>query len=451
MPIGPTFNYPDFKLQASSKIQVFAYLVYDQGDPPFGAGLSDWGFAEQGPFYHEKTPGNWTIYFPVKGIRSGTTAFSILKSTDGGQNWFQVSGSPQPWILGGNDQSWGCHEFGSTIRFYYWDNNGYVSSIDFDMATETWSSIDTSTEQISGTGTWGGIFGVRRSDGSDVIFWQGEDDPGPIPTTRYVIRNGVGNWGTSAEVEPIAPVSYRTVGLLLGNNDRVFFFYRNTDSIYCKALTPSDVLKSHQQMTQPGFKLFYHSFYQDSEDNYPFGPGALVGDSIYMPLTYDWDINDNIPALCVHSADDPASGDPEADTPSWVSDWTATVVSDRRTADYGADSYTQMAVRNVNGVPWVIWVSDITWEGVVEMPNSIFLSKFVDGEWTTPPDEVLLPAHDPNTIGGAQSHDSYRSLMVGVHPGKNQIGFTFNRDRPSGNFYMETTPDEDTAGGNYVY
>jgi hypothetical protein len=440
----------DLLIPGSPSVALSPALVIDQGgDPVMGADGPRWRFGEIGPFYYETAPGNWAIYLPV--FNASTPAkFSILKSTDGGQNWAIVVNSPRP-ALSQSRSTFSCDVFGSIIRFYYGDDSDFVASIDFDMATNLWGEADVSTELIgTATDEEGGVLGVRRSDGSDVLFWQAPDvtAKGAI---RYMVRNGAGSWGTAAYVETAGALTYRTMVILRANNDRVYFFYRLFDDIKCRVLTPTNVLKSQKTVNASFSSLYYDGDNQVDSDNFPFGRPALVGDKVYLPSTYNW--NDfNVPTLCVHTATDDPAGDPEATTPTF----SATAPSDRRTASF-SDATTiiqcDSAVRNVCGVPWVIWCGELTWRGHYFNPNSVWLSKFIDGDWTNPPDEVLLPSHDvDDRTEGTKSHDSYYNLAVGVRPDNCQLGFVVEWSQPDGRRYLETTDETGCPGkGNYVY
>jgi hypothetical protein len=411
---------------------------------PAGAEHPDWTFAEWGPVYYEETPGNQVVYVLVTNQQGGNEYMTVLRSEDEGQTWFEPIAT-RPRLYTSNLASAHIFVFDNIIRVYFWNFFGKVSIQDFDMDTKTWGDEDASTEGVpTGLGyDWGGVMGVRRSDGTDVIFWQG-----PKITTKtaayYMTRDGEGGWSASTEIDSLFNDN-TTVAILLANNDRTYMFYRWLDEVRAKVLTPTNVLRSGKQVTKAFFELYYDTLIGDIRDNHPHGQPTIVGDQIYFPSVYNWD-DENIPGLAVSSATDPASA--EGTTPIF----TSVDVHSERVPSYTPETLNRLAIENVCGVPWLLWAT-YTLTGNLHWPNSLYVSKYIDGVWDAP-DEVLLPIAE----AGLVNHDNFNSITASANPLTCQMGIVYRRQTSDlisglgGLFFMETIPEAPiTCHDNYVY
>lgn len=322
------------------------------------ATVPDWSFGFFGAVEHGA---NLYTLGTLQG--AGTEAVGVFKSTDGGATWTEMDSANRKSLADQNRASASAFAFSDTFRVYHTDPTGDTLAVsDFNMATDTWGSTDVSAESIFGVlDTFGGIDGVRRSDGSDVIIFQAPDSGG-VAVCKYVIRSGVGSWGSSVAIGS-AFQNNVMVGLALGSSDRVHFIFREaTASLYHKRLTAAGSL---------GSATFLDNLFSEGR---PWGKPLVISGNLYVPYCLDYGVDH--PQLAVSIGTD-------ADTPSWSGDTPA----DDRVPGYAANSFSPFCMVDVGGVPWLVFVG---YHNAQDFPNGIWVARRVSGVWTTP-EEIVEP------------------------------------------------------------
>jgi hypothetical protein len=368
-------------------------------DPP------DWRFGHWGPYLHGSN-----LYTLVTGQVLSSEYVTVMKSTDAGVTWTEMDAANRKLLANQERSSASMYVFSNTIRVYYANSGGFVAVADFSMATDTWGAEDASTAAMFATGeAFGGVDGVRRSDGSDVIIYQGPD-VGGWGQCHYLVRSGVGSWSAPGALGSGGTI---TVGVALGASDRTsIFFWDQGTGIKHKSLSSANVI---------GLETFATSDLIQSFTGYPFGKPLVISGEIYLPYVTE-DVAFGVPTLRVEIGTDEA-----------VPIWTTTEPDNTRATSYGGvTDYSWGSMVDVGGVPWIVFIGfDLN----SSFPTPIYANRYVASAWGLS-SEVLAP--DTETYYGLSA------WSLGT-----DVGVVFQYDGDT--YYAALTLDPATPAADTVY
>lgn len=380
------------------------YQVTSTGD------INNWSWAFHGPVYHGSD-----IYAAV---REPGTKLAVWKSSDSGATWARQDSTNEhsrSSASGLAARNWSMDAFADTMRFYYVSEPGDKLAVaDFSMATDTWGSEDESAEAV-GT-KYGGIIGRRRAtDGSDIILYQAPED-GVNGIVKYIIRSGVGSWGTPVQINGIYDdPSSAAVALCLGANDKAYMLFTKQDTdwwskVYIQTLPYGGAIYTVGGIPY-GNTVESSVFFDYDGEGWPIGTPAVINGYLYIPYCRDfvaW-----VPKLTVAKAVDDSSD-------AWDMSFVKSDVDVSRTPAYGMFATNDIAIANANGVPWVVFNGWSDKPASWTHPNPIYASRFredLSPEAWEDVTEVIAPL---------QQDDSYYAMSAGAKADGSVVGILFS-------------------------
>jgi hypothetical protein len=197
-------------------------------------------------------PTDKTMYYACEycdtGAKSGELV--MMKSTNGGDAWNPVdeAGAPTTTDFEAADIS----QNGDTLHLIYQGAGENVIYNTFTTSSHSttpdeWVIIDEVVENVGAVGDQGASI-VYRQANSDVVVGYQDDPVSALEQVTYNIRNG--SWGTQANLDTTASVSFTRPTLVEDGDGRIHFVYNdltNTD-LYVKDLSTADSLSSRTQI-----------------------------------------------------------------------------------------------------------------------------------------------------------------------------------------------------------
>jgi hypothetical protein len=190
-----------------------------------------WGGASSIDFalsVRSSTP-NSPTYYAVGGYAADNWYLIASKATEPRGNWANI-GTQQLVQTGAACYDISCFRDGNVLHIAACTNHVSVCYITFDMATETWGtmeSVHANFDPTSSTSVLSIISSiVVRSDDSVVVAYQGPR-ASTFSRVGYKIRDTASVWGTYTELSAAGSVNYTDPEVILGASDRVHFMHRD--------------------------------------------------------------------------------------------------------------------------------------------------------------------------------------------------------------------------------